>query len=258
MHLRDLEPESQSASPFAGVDARLKIVCATVLIVATLALPRYEPWWLAGMVVVLLTLSLSSRVPWRYMAIRLGIALPVLVAIAASLPFLHGGETVVFTVPKLGWAATAEGLFASGSAVGKSLICIWIAALLMGTTDFTHLLDGLSQLRAPSLAVVLMALIYRYVFVIGHETTRMLRARQSRGRPAGRLHALRVAVAMVGAMLLRCLDRSERIAYAMVARGFDGTIPSMHHDHSPNRKQFAGAATLCLGAITIVAASHLL
>lgn len=258
MHLSDLEPESQNASPLAGVDGRLKIVAAVVFVAAVVALPQYRPWWLVAAGGVLLSVSLLARVSWRYIAIRIAIAVPVLLAIAASVPFLHGGTTVLFAVPEVGWTATREGLFAGISTTGKSLLCIWTATLLIGTTDFTHLLDGLSQLRAPSVVVMLMALMYRYIFVLGHETMRMLRAKRSRGEPPTRRYALRVGVSMVSSMLLRCFQRSERIAQAMVARGFDGTIPALHPRRFPDRTELVGAVGLCLIMLCIVGASYLL
>ncbi len=258
MHLSDLEPESQNASPLAGVDARLKIASSVIFVAAIVALPQYKPWWLVAAAGVLLFISLFARVSWRYIAIRIAIAAPVLLAIAASVPFLHGGTSVLFTIPEVGWTATREGLFAGISTTGKSLLCIWTATLLIGTTDFTHLLDGLSQLRAPSVVVMLMALMYRYIFVLGQETTRMLRAKRSRGEPPTRRYALRVGVSMVCSMLLRCFQRAERIAQAMVARGFDGTIPTLHPRRLPNRMELIGAISLGLVMLCIVGASYLL
>ncbi len=257
MHLSDLEPDSQTTSPFASMDARVKIVCAVVVIVGAIAVPQYKPVWLFGIAGLLIALTLPSKVTLRYIAVRLLIAGPLIVVIAASLPFLHGAGTPLFTVPGLGWTATAEGLRTAISIAGKSLLCIWIAVLLAGTTDFTHLLDGLSQLRAPSLVVILMAMIYRYLFVIGDETLRTLRARKSRGQPTSRGHSLKVAVAMAGSLMLRCFERSERIANAMVARGFDGTLPVIHQHHRVRWQDLAGGLAVCLTAICITAVSRL-
>ncbi len=257
MHLSQLEPDSQLSSQLAQVDVRIKLICAAVLVIGTVAIPQQRPLGFALMAALLVVFSLVSRVPMRYIAVRLLIAAPLLVMIAISVPFLHGTGTPLFTVPRLGWTATAEGLQAAVSTVSKSLLCIWTVVLLAGTTDFARLLEGLSRLHVPALVVVLMALMYRYLFVISDEALRMVRARQSRGRPPTRRYALKVTASMIMALMARCVKRSENIARAMVARGFDGHLPVLQHECSANWKQLAGAAVLCLMVIGGVAASWL-
>lgn len=256
MHLRDLEPDSQRSSPFAHADPRVKIVCAAVVMVSAVGVLQENPGWLAGIGGLLALLSLPSRVPLRYVGLRLLIALPLLALIGASVPFLHSDGTPAFTIPMVGWTVTAEGLRSAAGTAAKSLLCIWTATLLWGTTDFTHLLDGLARSGAPSLVVMLMAMIYRYLFVIGDEALRLLRAREARGRPANLRQSIHSTGSMVGALMVRCLGRSERLANAMIARGFDGTFPVMHGHRRPTWAEFALGGAVCLLASSIAVLSH--
>ena len=100
---------------------------------------------------------------------------------------------------------------------------------MTATTAQPELLRALRSLRVPRLLVATVEFAYRYLFVVGDEGSRMLRARASRSaavqaaaRVAGCAGAPRVAGHLVGTLFLRSLERSERVHAAMQARGYDG------------------------------------
>jgi cobalt/nickel transport system permease protein len=71
--------------------------------------------------------------------------------------------------------------------------------------------------------VVQLLFLYRYLFVVGDEGGKMFRSvelRSEKARPLG----LRTYGSLIGTLLLRSMDRAERVYRAMVARGFDGEI----------------------------------
>jgi cobalt/nickel transport system permease protein len=77
--------------------------------------------------------------------------------------------------------------------------------------------------------------MYRYLFVLVDEVTRLLRARAARsaqlpGRKGGRTLAWRAGVAggMAGQLFIRSLERSDRVYQAMLARGYQGTLLTMN------------------------------
>jgi cobalt/nickel transport system permease protein len=78
-----------------------------------------------------------------------------------------------------------------------------------------------------------MSFMWRYIFVIGEEAQRMLRAREARsvklGKGAGGSIGWRASVAghMVGSLFLRTINRSERIYVAMQSRGYNGELRSL-------------------------------
>jgi cobalt/nickel transport system permease protein len=99
------------------------------------------------------------------------------------------------------------------------------AVLLGATTSFPDILHGLERLRVPRLLTVIATFMYRYVFVIADEARRMrsaLAARAFRPRHLGQVAALG---RMVTALFLRSYERGERVYVAMLARGYDGTMP---------------------------------
>ena len=68
--------------------------------------------------------------------------------------------------------------------------------------------------------------LYRYLFVLVDEASRLVRARSLRavGNEGG---GLKIFGSLVGHLLLRTLDRAQRIYLAMCCRGFDGRIQIM-------------------------------
>jgi len=80
--------------------------------------------------------------------------------------------------------------------------------------------------------------MWRYLFVIVDEVLRLLRARTARSAETGLpnhksggsvLWRARVTGGMAGSLLLRSIERSDRIYNAMLSRGYDGEVRSLAH-----------------------------
>ena len=100
--------------------------------------------------------------------------------------------------------------------------------LLGATTSFPDVLHALERLRAPRLLVLIAAFMYRYLFVIVDEVSRMRAALAARGYAPR--HALQAAAIgrVATALFLRTYERAERVHLAMVARGWSQTMPRLN------------------------------
>jgi len=74
-------------SPLHRPDARVKAVCAAVLIVAVLAVPTAQNWRLVLLAAVMLAAAVASRLPAGWLLKRTLILLPFLLITALLLPF---------------------------------------------------------------------------------------------------------------------------------------------------------------------------
>jgi cobalt/nickel transport system permease protein len=92
----------------------------------------------------------------------------------------------------------------------------------------------------------------RYLDLLHHEYERLRRAMRARGfRPGPNAHTLRTLGHLVGMLLVRAFDRSERVLAAMKCRGFRGRFPALHEmSWSRTDARFAAAAGLLL-ALTL-------
>jgi cobalt/nickel transport system permease protein len=102
----------------------------------------------------------------------------------------------------------------------KSTLCLATALLFSTTTPFASLLLVLKRWKVPSLLITLLALMYRYLFVLLDELGRMQRARTSRTFGAGRWMTWRSRSTLVAQLFVRSTERAEKIYAAMSARGW--------------------------------------
>ncbi|MFA4029567.1 MAG: hypothetical protein GDYSWBUE_000723 [Candidatus Fervidibacterota bacterium] len=197
-----------SAEPMIRLHAEIKLLMALSYIVAVLASSAsgYAAWVALGaLIAVLLPLS-GVRV--SALAKRLLTIVPFVILCALGL--LIGGAVERFI-----------------QVVVKSTLCVAAATWLSLTTPFTELLSALRMLRTPSLMVTMLALLYRYTYVLGEEARRMQQAFLSRCPRRLSLKDARYVGMLVGALLLRAHERADRIFTAMLSRGFNGEFRSL-------------------------------
>ncbi len=103
-------------------------------------------------------------------------------------------------------------------------------AVLVGSLDVTTLGHALHHLYLPEKLIHLLLFTVRYVGVLQREYGRLRAAMKVRGfRPRMSRHTYRSFGYLVGMLLVRSVDRSERIVAAMKCRGFRGRFFLLDH-----------------------------
>jgi cobalt/nickel transport system permease protein len=233
MHIHAVDGYHAVTSLIHQLDARVKSVAAMLFILATALTP--DGAWLAYLLLAALVLALI-------VISRLGLGL-VQRRAAVALPFALAAVTVAFSTPGrpmlamqiLRWELTITdaGLVRFVTILLKSWLSVQVAVVLTASTRFPALLQAMRSLCLPRILVSIIGFTYRYIFVIGDEALRLMRARAARsGAPDGRgggsvFWRARVTGGMAGSLFLRSVERSERIYDAMVARGYDGEVRSL-------------------------------
>ena len=205
------------------LDPRCKIVGFLGLTVA--ASWAHRAATLAALTVLAAVLIAGSRIPLRAIALR--VWLPVL-AVSGALVFpaifLTPGDRL-WTLPLLGWATTQQGVQAAVRLLWRVEAATTFSALLVLTTPWMHVLKGLRVLRIPIVAVVLLSMTYRYIFLLVRTAREMFEARES--RRAGkfqRREARRIAAATAGVLLSKTMQLGEEVYFAMRSRGYQGEV----------------------------------
>ncbi|WP_412917519.1 cobalt ECF transporter T component CbiQ [Pseudogemmobacter blasticus] len=140
------------------------------------------------------------------------------------LPFSTPG-TALLVVPG-GFVASAEGLRLAVEIALTANAVILALMVLVGTMEPVVLGHALARLRVPERLVHLLLFTVRYIEVLRDEYSRSRQAMQARAfRPGSNRHCWRSLGQLVGMMLVRALERSERILQAMKCRGFTGRLP---------------------------------
>jgi len=242
---------STLVSPLHSLDARVKIISFMALVVVAVSTPPEYFVAFAAYAVILIAAIAISRVPARYFAMRLLMILPFVVLVAIAIPFVHTDSAL--TVPGIGFNpanASRSGWMILWNVTAKAFIAITALSVMSATTTFPDFIKGLERMRVPRALIMPTVFMYRYIFVLIAEALRMKRAADSRLYEGRWLKHAGTIGRMIGTLFLRSYERGERIYCAMIARGFDGSIPST----GTNRLQFADFAFLAimLGLITAV------
>jgi cobalt/nickel transport system permease protein len=193
---------SRLDGPVHRAPAAVKLGLTLGLVLVTVALPVGAWWPLAAIGVVLLGLAAASRVPPRFLLVRLLMLEPLALGVAGLAIFQPDGGRIFATM------------------VAKTTLCLLTMLLLSNTTPFSELLGVMRRARVPALLVSTLALMYRYLFVLVDETQRMRRARASRTFRPGRWRAWGTLATVIGQLFVRSTERAERIYAAMIARGW--------------------------------------
>lgn len=235
------EQYQDGSSAVHRLDPRVKLLGALGLIVAASSLPFGA--WLPYLLLFLATLFVAqqSRLGLFFAARRSFVALPFALA-AVTLPFTIPGTSLAQLGPL---SVSLEGSVRFASIVVKSWVSVQIAILMAATTPFSNLLWALHALRVPRVLVGIIGFMYRYLFVLSDEAARMMRARDARSAggvgKSGRSLFWRgkVAGGMIGTLMIRAFERSERIYAAMVSRGYDGDMRMLTPPTMTARDRFA-------------------
>lgn len=211
------------ASPIHRLDPRAKLAGLAGITIVGVSTPLHAWPALAACALALAAIAALARLGPGVLWVRVRVILPVVVFVAAFVPFVRGGPTV----PLGPLSVSEQGLETFALVTVKAAIGALSAVLLGATTSFPDILHGLERLRTPRLLTVIAAFMYRYVFVIVDEARRMraaLAARAYRPRHLGQVAALG---RLVTALFLRSYERGERVYLAMLARGYAGTMPRL-------------------------------
>ena len=214
----------RGTGPLSRLDPRVSVIVLTVWSVAV-ALVWSRPAALAGLggSLVLFLLAGCDR-PWRFVG-RVLLINTFLIFVWLAIPFSFStpGETVA----KLGpLAVTREGLDLVATLSIKALaITCGAMSVTIGVGVF-ELTLGAGALGAPEKLVAMMALMNRYIRVVGEEFDRLIWAMRVRGfAPKATVHCLKAYANLAGSLLVRGFDRGDRVRAAMLCRGWSGKIP---------------------------------
>lgn len=216
--LGTLDALAYQQSPIHSLDPRAKLVTTLVFIVTLVSHGKYEIAALLPYALFPLALIIVGDLPPGYLGKKLLLAAPFALCVGVFNPLFD--QTIHGEVAGL---AISGGWFSFASIMLRFACSVTAALVLIATTSFTGVCLALERLGAPRVFVLQLLFLYRYLFVLVDEGSRLVRARALRSF-SGRGHGMRVFSHLIGQLLLRTLARAQRIHLAMLCRGFDGEI----------------------------------
>jgi cobalt/nickel transport system permease protein len=225
------------------VDPRARVVMAAAVSVAVAVVNGFPALGIA--LTAALVAAVLSRLRPLDVAKRLLPVNVLMLFLFALLPWSTDDLPSLFTVGPLHY--THAGLLLAATIALKANAVVLSLIVLLGTLDFVTLGHALNHLHVPDKLTHILLFTVRYLDVLHREYLRLKDAMKMRAfRPRMSLHTCRAYGYLVGMLLDRSLDRSERIVAAMKCRGFRGRFFLLDHFAFSRRDAWFAAASLAL------------
>ncbi len=249
-----------------GLDPRTKIVSFVVLLLAVSFSRSF--FLLVSFYCLSLVLAALSQVPPGRFVKRVWVFVPLFtgfVALPAVLNLVTPGENVLtilsfgsdirigpFDIPDAIYI-TRQGLYSAAFLVVRVAVSVSLAVLLVLTTRWMDLLQGLSILRVPGMVILVLAMTYRYIHLFLRGLENMLLARKSRRLvPSGRKDEQGWISSRLGVLVGKSYHLSTEVHMAMMSRGWSGNPRCLHDPRFSGKDILTMAAALAVSVSGIV------
>jgi cobalt ECF transporter T component CbiQ len=227
-HSLNAEELARKRGLLQALDPRARLLGVLALVLAV-TLSRKLPVVVA-LFAVALSIALASRVSPSVLATRVWlVVLGFTGFIALPAIFLTPGTAVFHIGPA---AITSTGLRTAILLLARVETAATLTATLVLCTPWASILKALRALHVPAEAVTMLAMTYRYIFLLIETANHMFESRQSRilGQLGGR-EQRRLAARTAAVLLSKSIDLSSDVYLAMQARGFQGNVRLLDDFH---------------------------
>jgi len=230
-------------------DPRARVVAACIFAFTVISLHSFEALGLA--VLCGIFLLFSAGLPLKASLKKVMTMDGFILFLLCMLPFTTPGDVLFHIGP---WGATKEGLLKTLEIALIANAVVMTLLALVGTIDAITLGHALERLKVPENLIHLMLFSVRYIDVLKIEYFRLRNAMRARCfKPGNNLHTYRSIGYLLGMMLVRSLERSERILAAMKCRGFHGKFYLISDFHFQKRDRvFSLLAVLFLLTLIVL------
>jgi len=220
-----------------------KLLTTIVFIVAAVSCGRYEPLRLVPFVFYPVLLMAAAELPYRPLLKRVALALPfALLAGVSNLIFDSGTALVVLGV------SISGGTLSFVTVVLKTYLCVMALLILTATTTLADISAQLVRLKVPVIMTTVLTMTYRYIATLLDEVSSMSAAYALRS-PNTRGVRMRHMGQFAGQLLIRSVDRAERVYSAMKLRGYSGLVPG--HNSAPMKGKDWAYLALIAAALAV-------
>ena len=245
MHLEEF---AEGKSLIHSLDPRIKLISlfpfiVIVAIARGLTVPSIS--LMAGVILISFARLHMRALLNRLLAVNLFILFLWLI-----LPFSVEGENI-FTIGPL--TATSEGISYALTITLKANAIVLATIALVATIPIFRLVHALRHLKVPEKLVSLFFFCYRYISVLHEDYSALHNAMKMRAfKPATNVHTYRSYAYLVGVLVLKSYEHSEKVYQAMLCRGFRGKFPLLDHFTHITRKDFIFFVSMIFVAACLV------
>jgi len=215
--LNDLEEMADRKTIVHDFHPLSKIIVTFVFLITVISFDRYQISSLLPFVLYPVLMMTLSMTPFKPLFYRLLPALPF--SLFGGISNIIFDQIPMFTIVFL---TVTSGMISFVSIMVKVVLTVSAVLILVATTPVTVISKQLTKIGIPSLLVLQFVMTYRYISVLVEEAVTMMTAYTVRA-PRHKFVQMKDMGSFVGHLLLRSIDRAERVYAAMKSRGFNGT-----------------------------------
>jgi cobalt/nickel transport system permease protein len=235
-----IERLGRRRSPVHSLGAASKLLVSLFYIVLVISFPQSAPDALAPFIFYPAVLMSLSGTPYKPLLARLAAALPFALAVGIS-------NMALLRAPAFSAAGfiITQGMVSFAAIMLKTALSVFAVLILIATTPFTDIAALLTAPRPLRVIGLQIVLTYRYIATLLGEAGDMWTAYMLR---APGVKAIRMSDmgAFLGQLLLRSVDKAERVYFAMKCRGFSGVYTGCSQT-----AHFSGADFLFMGVCAL-------
>lgn len=218
LDLKQLDEMASKTTIIHRINPCVKLLTTVIFLTVVASFSKYEISGLFPMMIYPVVLIVLGELSVGPILNRVLLALPFVFFIGIfnpifdQMPFLHLGPFFISG----GWVSFLSILL-------RFLLAVTAALILVATTGIDAIGMALLKLKVPKVLVIQLLFMYRYLYVLLEEFIRTIRAYSLRSFHGEGIQ-YRVWGSLLGQLLLRTIDRAQRIYQAMLCRGFDGEM----------------------------------
>lgn len=243
--MRTIEDLHRIASPVKAISPGLRLLMGLSVILTAVSFPAYDLLGPAAMLLFPLTGFAVSLIPPGLCFYRLRYVMPFVLAVGLFNPFFD--RQIIAVVGGIG---ISGGVISMITLILKGLVCLMTGFWMSAAVSCEEMARALTAIRCPRILVTLLVLTRRYISVLAEEAAIMQDAYRLRA-PAHKGIHVSAWGSFLGQLILRSLDRAERLYESLQLRGFDGSFPPLDTD---GRKRSFPAQAAGIGVIAAAAA----
>ncbi|MBP2626068.1 MAG: ecfT 5 [Firmicutes bacterium] len=218
LDLKQLDEMAGNRTVLHRIHPCAKLLTTVIFLTVVASFSKYEISGLFPMFFYPIFLIILGELPLGPISNRVLLALPFVIFIGIFNPLLDQNPVVQF-----GPFFISGGWISFLSILLRFLLAVTAALILVATCGIDAIGMALLQLKVPKVFVIQLLFMYRYLYVLLEEFIRTIRAHSLRSFQGEGIRP-RVWGSLLGQLLLRTIDRAQRIYQAMLCRGFDGEI----------------------------------
>lgn len=209
---------SQGESILHKIDPRILLVTTLLFLFTVISFNRYAVAPLIPFFLYPIFLLRIGELPFSYFYKKVIIVSPFMIFFIVLNPFFDRQIVI-----QIGSVSLSGGMISSLSILIRFILTVSTGLILMSLIGINGICSGLEKLYVPKAFVTQILLIYRYLFILTEELSKMMLAKSLRQFGHHKMK-FETYISILGHLFLRSLERAERVYLSMCARGFKGHI----------------------------------